>query len=303
MKKLFILLAAGLGIGLLSGCANHMRYVYQKEPKVKRLPAGEEFFMEVKRHGNSEEILNLKISKMSKTKVQRYELTIKKDVSTPYSGWREFYEMPAGFGMFPVALIVNTLDFATLGLIPNDLTDDSLDICCTGLNPFLNWESESRAQFTELETKSKMIDESFENLRAPGAGQKVLVYAEDTVLSEQVTNRKGNLDVDLMSPELLPKVVAVRELYFSAGDGQGRAIGSFIVDRQLIAKLRRTRQLIDAYQKKPSPELLAETILELEKLNFKKAALCLEKTQISEHNSEFEKAFNSAIDKCLLGAN
>jgi hypothetical protein len=298
-KSCFSLIVAVIISMLLSSCANHMRYETKSEPRIERKNIGEEFFIDKKAQSSSEELICIEVSKANNYDVTQSEHTVKKEIYTPYSGTRELYEFWGGLGMLPVALVVNAADFATLGLIPNDLTDDSLDICLTGLNPCLNWESESRKQEKELERKNRIIGRKKETNKEMAGHQKVTLSANEKILESFYTDRKGYLEIRLLDEKLMNKAIEVRELTISTGQGDNAATKKFIIGRQLMFRLKRAGKIIKDYQKKPSSELLAQTVLELEKMNFKKSSLVLEKQELQKHDAAFKKKFETKMEQLL----
>lgn len=301
-KYCFSFIIAVMSSMLLSSCANHMRYEYQKETNIERKCIGEEFFIDKKEPSSSEELICIEVSRASNYNVIQSEDTIKKDIYTPYSGMCELYEFWGGLGMLPVALVVNGLDFATLGLIPDDLTDDSLDICLTGMNPCLNWESESRAEHKEVERKTKIIDRKKESDRWMANNQKVILSANGTILASHYTDNKGYLEIRLLDEKLRNKAIEVRELTISTGQGANAATKKFIIDRHLMFRLKQAGKIIENYHKNPTPELLAQTVLELEKMNFRKSSLLLEKQEFQQHSATFKKTFEEKMEQLLTAA-
>ncbi len=300
MKKyyVFAIIAATSSI-LLSSCANHMRYDYQNEPHIDRKKIGEEFYIDRKNQNRSEELICVVVTKSSNFSVVQSQDTIKKDIYTPYSGVRELYEFWGGLGMLPVALVVNTLDFATLGLIPNDLTDDSLAICFTGMNPCLNWESESRAELKEVSRETKVIDTKKESSKGIAKNQKLVLSADGEVLDSSSTDKKGYMEICLLDEKLMKKAIEVRELTISTGQGKTTATIKFIIDRHLMYRLKQAKKLIDGYHNDPTPERLVQVILKLEKMNFKKSSLLLEKRELQQNNAAFKKSFEEKMEQAL----
>jgi hypothetical protein len=95
------------------------------------------------------------------------------------------------------------------------------------------------------------------------------------------------------------KAIEVRELTISTGQGDNAATKKFIIGRQLMFRLKRAGKIIKDYQKKPSSELLAQTVLELEKMNFKKSSLVLEKQELQKHDAAFKKKFETKMEQLL----
>jgi hypothetical protein len=299
MKYWFSFVLSTVLAVIFSGCANHVRYDYQNQSRIDRSKVNEECFITIKPHGNSAEVIELEVTKQCKFKVVQYEDVVKKELYTPYSGLRKLYEVPAGFGLLPAAIVINALDFATLGLIPNSATDGTLDMAFAGMNPFMNWESEDRSELKDVETKSNIIDRRFETSRIAAPIEKVFVYGQGKLLMTLSTDSRGQVVVNLLDRDFVRDKFGVRELLFKVGSDNGTIQKTYIIGRQQLLQMKRARRMIIDYRRKPSPAGLAEIIMQLERMNFKKTALLLEREQLKKKDAKFVIAFEAACEKKL----
>ena len=207
----------------------------------------------------------------------------------------ELYEFPAGLVMLPVSIVVNVLDFALLGLIPNRITDGAVDIAFSGLNPALNIESESRSENKVIKTYEKVIHVGKDVKRVPARNTEVSMTS-GSFKEVMKTDDKGNLTIDLLSRNFISNIDDIRELTISAGKGESEDKKTIVMARELSFKIKKAKAKLVAYFKAKSPELLAETIFYLEKdLKFEKLGADLEKRELSSQSAAFKKAYEKRL--------
>ena len=155
LKQIFLLGACLISV---TGCQNHIRHELLKEKKISRSAPQVTYFLNVNQEIVDKPIVKLTLTKESAFEVTELEEQVTKEIYTPYRGVYSFYEFPSGLLVLPGAVVVNLADFFTLGLLPNSFTDSLLNVSFTGMNPFLNWESEKRSKSNMLSTETKEVD-------------------------------------------------------------------------------------------------------------------------------------------------
>ena len=156
-----------------TGCANHLRTETLNDPKKVTSEPKLEYFITLDSEIVNSHRIQLKLEQLETREVKDAQDISEVEFYTPYQGARELYEFPAGIVMLPVAIVVNVLDFALLGLIPNRITDGAVDIAFSGLNPALNIESESRSENKVLKTYEKVIHVGKDIKRVPARNTDV----------------------------------------------------------------------------------------------------------------------------------
>jgi hypothetical protein len=288
----------------ITGCANHIKNVSLKDTQIDRKVTKEDYFMTFADQDKVIEnpSINLKLEKQSHFKVEHYEVTQNKEMLTPYQGWREFYEVPMGIGLFPCAIVVNALDFATLGFIPNSFTDDLLDYSFTGMNPCLNIENEERVVYKVSKSDKKKIDSKVETTTSPAADMQVQLISasqQEPLLTGR-TDKSGRIEINFFDEKLFTSDFhSQRELGLIVVDKKNAKVAEaqILIDRILSRRLKKAARLINEFHQNQTPEKLAATVWELEKLKFPKAALRLEKTNLNMHAND--KTFISRFQKAM----
>jgi len=297
LKQVFLLVVCLIAA---TGCQNHIRREILKEKKISRSTPQVTYFLNVNQDVVDKPIVKLTLSKESAYKVTELEEQIKKDIYTPYCGAREFYEFPAGILVFPGAVVVNALDFVLLGLLPNHLKDDLLNLSFTGMNPCLNWESEKRSQLNILSTEIKEIDKRDEVVKCAAANEKVTIEGGLVQVKNITTDDKGIALLYLhdRSLRIIDDIDKLRELNIFIRKGQQEETHvNLILDRSLRMRMVKARNLIDSYDENKTGVDLAKLILQIEKLKFPRLALNLETEELKtfKDNKEFIGKFNTEM--------
>jgi hypothetical protein len=113
------------------------------------------------------------------------------------------------------------------------------------------------------------------------------------------TDSRGQVVVNLLDRDFVRDKFGVRELLFKVGSDNGTIQKTYIIGRQQLLQMKRARRMIIDYRRKPSPAGLAEIIMQLERMNFKKTALLLEREQLKKKDAKFVIAFEAACEKKL----
>lgn len=107
MKKTILLLISTL---LITGCANHLRYETLNDPQVIRSEPDKEYFIKLDDKFIISPIINFDIEQQETITATTSEDVTKREIYVPYSGGREFLEVPTGLIMFPVSLVIKIVD-------------------------------------------------------------------------------------------------------------------------------------------------------------------------------------------------
>lgn len=296
LKNIFI---AGTFIVLFSGCANAIREDKSTKTVISRTPRHAICFIHYADYGHDQSIINIAVSKELNVKVVHAEDEIYNELETPYSGWRELYEVPAGIGVFPAALVVNILDFASLGFIPNWMTDDMLDYSFAAMNPCLNVESDSRIVKHELRHENKIVDQYVDSRKVVAAAAEVKVMAGGKELQRLQTDQHGEVKLRLFTPIYLDQIESLAELNIIVKvDALGQPdVINIVIPRRLRYRLVKAREAIKSYRQQPTPEALAQTVMLLEDLQFPRQSLFFERTALAAKSGDknFLPAFKQVI--------
>ena len=285
---------------LISGCRNNMGNEVLKEKKINRSSPATTYFLNVNQDVINKPIVKLSLSKETIYNVVETEELVTKSMYTPYRGLYELYEFPSGLLILPAAIVVNVIDFALLGLLPNRFTDDLLDQSFAGLNPCLNWESEDRTISETLTSESKIVDTREEVVKRAAAGEKVTIEGEVMSVDSIKTDKKGVArlylhDASLKVAENIEKLRKLK-VYIKKGEPEETSV-ELIIDRNLRMRMIAVRDLIAAYNVNKSGKRLAALLLNIEINKFPRLALKFESQELKafEDNKEFVKEFNKEM--------
>ena len=295
---LYICLVAVSGL-LFAGCANTIRKDKSTETLITRTPQHAICFIRYADYANDPSIINITVSKELNVQVVHAEDEIYNELETPYSGWRELYEVPAGIGVFPAAVVVNILDFASLGFIPNWMTDDMLDYSFAAMNPCLNAESDSRIVKRELRHEKKIVDQYLDSRKQAAVGAEVRVMDGKKELQRLKTDQRGEVKLRLFTPIYFDQIESLAELNVTVKvDNLGRPdVINIVIPRRLRYRLVKAREAIKVYRKQSTPEALAQTVMLLEDLTFSRQSLLFERAELvaNSERKDFLSSFKQAI--------
>jgi len=294
----------GTFLVMATGCQNHIKNEVKKEKNIKRVESQVTYFLNVNQDIVDKPAIMLTLNKESKYKVVETEDRVTNELYTPYRGVYEFYEFPAGILVLPGAIVVNVVDFALLGLLPNHFTDDLLDISFTGMNPALNWESEERMESIVLNTESKEVDTRDEVVKQAAPGEKVAIEGELVQIKGITTDRKGSAKVYLhnRSLDIINNIEKLREVKITVKKGEPEETSvSLMLDRGLRMRLVKARDLIKTYNEDKSGLKLAKLVVKIEKLKFPRLAMDIENEELKlmEDDKEQLKQFKDEMAKLI----
>ncbi|SDS49074.1 hypothetical protein [Pseudomonas granadensis] len=190
--------AALCGALLVSGCANHMSQRSEHEERVERklldhslqIDVGEPKVLELPQR-------RVKINEQKTFEVTEFEVTRRYDRYTPYQPWREVYEIPLGAVAVVGGVGANVVNVFALGNLPDSVTKDWFSYGFAGLNPFMNAQSNGRAQQNLAGIDEVQRDKRTEYSSLPWSERPVQVKAGKQTF-DMATDRNGVLRLNLL---------------------------------------------------------------------------------------------------------
>ncbi|WP_412461690.1 hypothetical protein ACK2SD_06815 [Pseudomonas sp. SC11] len=239
--------AALCGALLLSGCANPMSQRSEHEERVERkllehslqIDVGEPKVMELPQR-------RVRVNEQRRFEVTEFEVTRRYDRYTPYQPWREIYEIPLGAVAVVAGIGANVVNVLTFDSLPESVTHDWLSYGLAGLNPFMNVQSNGRAQQNLAGISEVQKDQREEFTRLPWNERLVEVKAGSKT-HELTTDKNGVLRLNLLdSPFAEQNLNRVGTLHLAVVDEDSgiRGDASLLVSAGLRSKLVEARELI-----------------------------------------------------------
>ena len=199
--KFFLSLVAVI---MLSSCNNFIRYSTLEDARIERSEPEIEYFFETGNQVATSTRVPIQLEKIETTDVNEFEDLTKREEFTPYSGLREFYEVPCGLIMLPIGIITNVLDVALVGMIPNKMSEGSLNVAFTGFNPFLNWESETRLEYKLVDNKERLVESRVDKTpKLPAKDVEIEIYAGDIKVGTMMTDSKGRANLSIVDEQFI----------------------------------------------------------------------------------------------------
>lgn len=240
----FRLIGAALcGALLISGCANQLPQRSEHEERIERklldhqlqIDAGEPKVLELPQR-------RVRVHDQKSYEVTAFEVTRRYDRYTPYQPWREIYEVPMGAVAVVAGVGANILNVVLLGSLPETATRDWISYGMAGLNPFMNVESNGRAEQNLASIEELQRDRRMEYTNLPWSERPVQVKASDQQF-ELLTDNTGVLRLNLLdSPFTEQDITRLNMLQLSVedrlGDDVARAETTLMVSHTLRGKLR-----------------------------------------------------------------
>lgn len=280
-----------------SGCANHLQDIDSVTQENERKILNTKFELKLSPQVIRDSSYNVEIRKLESAEIKKYEVRTLKTLETPYQWWREFYEIPTSFVLLPVSITTHVFFVATFGILPYKVPCAITDLAFTGLNPALNWESESRKEERLVSITRKMLSSGTENLNNPLSRETVVVRSGEKSASFQ-TDEFGTFALNFIDVNhkntFFP---TARKLSFHLESGQ--ELKRVILTRDFLAKLMWARTRINSYLMKPSGKKLFDTVIYLEKNGFELLAYMLEESELAKYRSsrQFQTDFQEAVSQ------
>ncbi|MBR4666798.1 MAG: hypothetical protein IKO93_23215, partial [Lentisphaeria bacterium] len=280
------------------GCANHLRNTESTVSETEKKILNTKYELKINPDNIRDTSYHVEVQKKESQRITKFEVHTLKKVVTPYSGWREIYEIPAGIGLLPVSIGAHLVFICTLGILPYDIPRTVTDLAFTGMNPALNWEDEDRSEESLVSLNRKLLSDINQNVELPLARQSVIVRSGNQSRNF-ITDDFGGFDLHFLalnSNEMF--FPTSRKLSFILADGD-KELKHYILTRNFLAKLLWARAKINAYRMNPSGQELFNTVIYLEKNGFEQLAYSLEENELTRmrNNQKFQKDFKAAAQK------
>ncbi|OQA87184.1 MAG: hypothetical protein BWY31_00896 [Lentisphaerae bacterium ADurb.Bin242] len=293
ISKKWTVCAAGAAMLYASGCANFIRNVESTVPEVERKNVSAMYAVRFDPDPPVNTVFPATAELVEKQLVKNYQVKKTEALVTPYSGWRKCYEVPCGLVLFPVSIASHIVSAVTFGVYPFSVSGVINDLAFSGMNPFLNWETESRTALRPISSERVLTDEVTANKVTPLSKVKVRVLSGERS-KDFVTDSFGVFKVTLVGISQEDSLFnAARNLEFQVGDNL-TPVKSIILSREFVGKLLRARATIVAYEMAPSGTKLVHAVKTLEKLNFIQLAYDFEKRELEKYKNDtaFMNDFN-----------
>ena len=294
--------AAMCGALLLSGCANQMSQRSEHEERVERkllehslqIDVGEPKVMELPQR-------RVRVHEQQRFEVTEFEVTRRYDRYTPYQPWREIYEIPLGAVAVVAGVGANVVNVFALGNLPQSITHDWLSYGVAGLNPFMNVQSNGRAQqnLAGISEVEKAKREESTNL--PWSERLVEVKA-GKLNHELTTDRNGVLRLNLLdAPFSEQNLGRVGTLHLQVVDEDNgiRGDASLLVSGTLRNKLVEARHLIFDDLEDDDVSQWVHRVKRLSELGLEEEASELEQSliELTRNDPELQQEFLQALTK------
>jgi hypothetical protein len=239
--------AALCGAVFLTGCANQLGQRNEHEERVERKLLAHRLLIETGAPRQLEQPQRLvRVEEQKTFEVTPFEVTRRYQRYTPYQAWREFYEIPLGALAVVAGVGANLVDLLSFGSVPDNATRGWLDYGFAGLNPFMNAESNGRAQQNLASVDEQRGATREETTSQPWAERPVQLEVGKQHF-ELNTNRAGMLHLNLLdSPlaELDPMQLDRLRLRVEDPQDRSRAEATLEVERDLRGRLQEARTLV-----------------------------------------------------------
>ncbi|AXO89421.1 hypothetical protein DZC75_15935 [Pseudomonas parafulva] len=294
--------AALCGALFLSGCANPMSQRSEHEERVERkllehslqIDVGEPKVMELPQR-------RVRVNEQRRFEVTEFEVTRRYDRYTPYQPWREIYEIPLGAVAVVAGIGANVVNVLTFDSLPESVTHDWLSYGLAGLNPFMNVQSNGRAQQNLAGISEVQKDQREEFTRLPWNERLVEVKAGSKT-HELTTDKNGVLRLNLLdSPFAEQNLNRVGTLHLAVVDEDSgiRGDASLLVSAGLRSKLVEARELIFDDLEDDDVGQWVHRVKRLSELGLEEEASELEQSliELTRNDPELQQEFLKTLTK------
>ena len=294
--------AALCGAVLLSGCANQMSQRSEHEERIERkllehslqIDVGEPKVLELPQR-------RVRVHEQKNFEVTEFEVTRRYDRYTPYQPWREIYEIPLGAVAVVAGIGANVVNVFALGNLPDSLTHDWLSYGVAGLNPFMNVQSNGRAQQNLASISEVQKDKRQEYTSLPWGERPVEVKA-GKLTHELTTDRNGVLRLNLLdSPFTEQNLTQVGTLHLAVADEENnvRADASLLLSPTLRGKLVEAHELIYDDLEDDEVSEWVHRVKRLSELGLEEEASELEQSliELTRNDPELQQEFLKALTR------
>ena len=300
MRRKHLLMAAfGILPLVLAGCANHLRDTESVSQEDDKKILNVKYDLKLTPETIRDASYHVEIEKQESVEVKKFQVNTVKSIVTPYQGWREFYEVPAGIGLLPVSIGSHLLFICTFGILPYDVPKNITNLSFTGMNPALNWENEERSEENLVSAERKMLSDVTENIRTPLSQQDILVRSEKDS-RKYTTDDFGGFDLNFLAlNERDTFYPNARKISFVLEGSPEKELKHVILTRDFLSRLSKAKDRINAYRANPSGKDLFDTVIYLEKNGFEQLGYSLEESELARtaNDSRFQEEFKAAAEK------
>ncbi|WP_339430612.1 MULTISPECIES: hypothetical protein [unclassified Pseudomonas] len=290
------------GALLVSGCANHMSQRSEHEERVERklldhslqIDVGEPKVLELPQR-------RVKINEQKTFEVTEFDVTRRYDRYTPYQPWREIYEIPLGVVAVVGGVGANVVNVFALGNLPDSVTKDWLSYGFAGLNPFMNVQSNGRAQQNLAGIDEVQRDKRTEYSSLPWSERPVQVKAGKQTF-DMTTDRNGVLRLNLLdSPFAENDLNHVGKLQISVEDAKDdvHSDSSLVISSHLRGKLLEAHGLIYDDLEDDEVSQWVHRVKRLSELGLEEEASELEQSliELTRNDPELQAEFLKSLTK------
>lgn len=290
------------GALLVSGCANHMSQRSEHEERVERKLLDHSLQIDV---GEPKELelpqRRVKINEQKTFEVTEFEVTRRYDRYTPYQPWREVYEIPLGAVAVVGGIGANVVNVFALGNLPDSVTRDWLSYGFAGLNPFMNAQSNGRAQQNLAGIDEVQRDKRTEYSSLPWSERPVQVKAGKQTF-DMTTDRNGVLRLNLLdSPFAENDLNHVGKLQISVEDAKDdvHSDSSLMISSHLRGKLLEAHGLIYDDLEDDEVSQWVHRVKRLSELGLEEEASELEQSliELTRNDPELQAEFLKSLTK------
>ena len=295
-----LMVSAGCLLLAVGGCANHLRdsdtAAQEEDKKILSVKYDLKLSPETLRGAS----YHVEIQKQESVRIKKFQARTVKSVVTPYQGWRELYEVPAGIGLLPVSIGAHMLFIFSFGYFPYSIPKSIAELSFTGMNPALNWENEERTEENLVSLDRKLLSDTTESIKTPLAKKGIIVRSGEQT-RRYVTDDFGGFDLHFLalSPADTFSPYARTVSFVAEAAAPDKELKHMILTRDYLARLRWARAKINAYRMKPSGKDLFDTVIYLEKNGFEQLAYSLEESELDRmrNDRKFQEDFKSAAQE------
>lgn len=300
MRRNHLLMAAfGILSLVLAGCANHLRDTESVSQEDDKKILNVKYDLKLTPETIRDASYHVEIEKQESVEIKKFQVNTVKSIVTPYQGWREFYEVPAGIGLLPVSIGSHLLFICTFGILPYDVPKNITNLSFTGMNPALNWENEERTEENLVSAERRMLSDVTENIRTPLAQQEIVVRSEKDS-RKYTTDDFGGFDLDFLAlNEKDTFYPNARKISFILEGSPEKELKHIILTRDFLARLLKAKARINTYRANPSGKDLFDAVIYLEKNGFEQLGYSLEESELARtaNDSRFQEEFKAAAEK------
>lgn len=286
--------AAAVAAIFLAGCANHLEDVTKEFPENSRTVLENKYILTPDKEIPDTASFKVSLAQVENIRVTVYQVRKYSSLYTPYEGWRESYEILAGIGLFPVAVVSNVLSVFTFSMFPFSWSAAVTKYSFDGMNPCMNFESSTRVEEVPVKVERTQVDSYTETKRKILGGEWLIVKIGDEAFARIKTDSTGQAEIVLLSTDL-EQTKPLNSRYLNIYlENKNVFLKRIPISRRFMSRLSSARRQMMKYYSAPSGAELAACIKNLEKLSFETLALQLEEKELRKH-PDFRSSFENSV--------